>query len=57
MSTIKYFIKLKLPDSLKKTSLSLSPELIFPMKYISLTLDSWIKLSIRTLKISLRSQD
>jgi hypothetical protein len=51
----RYFIKLKLPDFLKKTSLTLSLKLMSLIKYIFLIFNLLIRLSIKTLKINLRS--
>jgi hypothetical protein len=57
MLIIRYFVKLKSLNFLKKTSLILFLKLISLTEYISLILNSLIRLSIKALKINLRSRD
>jgi hypothetical protein len=57
MSIIRHLVKLKLLNFSKKTSLILSLKLMFLIKYTSLILGSLIRLSIKTLKTSLRSRN
>jgi hypothetical protein len=54
---IRHLIKLKSLNYLKKAFLLSLLKLKFLIRYVSLTLNSLIKLSTRALKTSLRSQD